>query len=227
MDELTHPTPSSSTSRRPAPRLLCLGGSFNPPHLGHFITARVAAEAGGFDGVRLVVAGDPPHKPDHPNLVSASHRYDMTRRAVAEPLDSRFTWFVDDREVRRAGPSYTVQTARDLFASDPSAGPVDWLIGADLLPGLIDWHESQTLLDGGLLRFWVMRRGGYDIDWQALPSALQPLGERVVDVPRIEISATDIRRRLAEGRPIRYLVPDLVEQYILENGLYPQPAHEA
>lgn len=229
MDELTHPLPSKPVppSRTSHPRLLCLGGSFNPPHLGHFITARAAAEAAGFDGVRLIIAADPPHKPDDPTVISARHRLEMTRRAVSGDAQNRFTWLVDDREIRRGEASYTVLTARELLAEGTSRAPIEWLIGADLLPGLIHWHEAQTLLQGDFLRFRIMRRGGYDIDWASLPPPVQGLRDRVVEVPGIEISATDIRRRVAEGRPIRYLVPNAVEQYIIEHGLYGAPAHEA
>lgn len=212
MDELTHPQP-------PSPSLLCLGGSFNPLHVGHLITARAAAEAGGFGGIRLVVAGDPPHKPRHPGLISAHHRLEMTRRAVAG-ADTRFHWLVDDREIRRAGPSYTVLTARELIESGSSPEPVDWLIGADLLPGLTQWHEARTLLQGSVVRFWVMRRGGFDINWSHLPPAVQSLRERVVEVPRIDISATTIRRRINARQSIRFLVPEVVDQYILDHNLY-------
>lgn len=221
MDELTHPhLISAPPQQRP---LLCLGGSFNPPHLGHLVAARAAAEAGGFGGLRLIVAADPPHKPGDPTILDAVHRLEMIRRAVVDAGSLQFQWLVDDREIRRAGPSYTVQTARDLVAQEPSRRPIDWLIGADLLSGLTRWHEAQTLLAGDLLRFWVMRRGGYDIDWTALPPAVRALRQRVIEVPRIEISATAIRERMRKGLSIRFLVPELVEQYILENELYQGP----
>ena len=211
----------------PSSPTLCLGGSFNPIHLGHLLCARAAAEAAGFGAVRLIVAGRNPLKADHPGVIDADHRVAMCRLAVADPdptSPNAVRFEVDDRETRRDGPSYTVDTAASL-ASEPafSGRPVDWLIGADLLPGLPRWHEAPRLLEGSLVRFHVMRRGGYAIDWDSLPPPVQRLRDRVIDVPDVEISATEIRNRLWAGRDIRWLVPPAVEEYLVTHRLYREP----
>ena len=200
---------------------LCLGGSFNPLHHGHLICARAAAEAGGYGGVRLIVSARPPHKPADAGVAAAADRVALCRAAVAG--DDFF--LVDDRETRRAGPSFTSDTARELQRETGDTGPVPWLIGADLLAGLTGWHEAELLLSGSLVRFVVMRRAGYAIEWDALPPAVARLRESVVGVPQIDISATRVRERLAGGRDVRYLVPDGAAALIRERGMYrPEPA---
>ena len=183
-------------------RTLCFGGSFNPVHHGHLLAARAAAEAAGFDRVRLIVAGDPPHKPESADLAPAADRVEMCRLAVTgDPF-----FEVDDRETRRDGPSYTATTAEEF------GPPVDWLIGADLLASLPRWHRAAELLSDPptLVRFVVMARGGYEIDWPNLPAAVRHLRANAVTVPRVEVSATHLRQRLAAGLSVRYLTPDRV-----------------
>ena len=191
-----------SPSSRPIPairdpsaaRTLCFGGSFNPPHHGHLICARAAAERAGFSKVRLIVSARPPHKPGDLSVIDPAHRVAMCGVAVAgDP-----TFVVDDREARRAGPSFTADTARELRVG-PSAGPVHWMIGADLLAGLPRWHEAARLLAGDLVRFVVVRRAGYSIDWDVLPPEVRALRDAVVDVPDIAISSTDVRDRVRRG----------------------------
>jgi nicotinate-nucleotide adenylyltransferase len=199
------------------PQPLCFGGSFNPPHFGHLVVARAAAEQAGFDQVRIMVAGLSPHKRSNPDVASAADRVAMCRLATAgDPL-----FEVDDRETGRSGPSYTIQTARELQSLPEFAGrPVPWLIGADLLPGLMQWHDPQALLAGDVVRFVIVRRGDERIDWSRLPDELGALSASVVEVPRIDISATDIRARIRAGRDIRYLVPETVRAYIEQRRLY-------
>ena len=193
---------------------LCLGGSFNPIHHGHLITARAAAENLGMGRVRLVVAGDPPHKPHDPSLAPAHDRVAMARLAVSE--DDFFV--VDDREVRRDGPSFTARTVEELAHDEP----VDWLIGSDLLPGLPTWHRAADLLADPprLVRFHVMARDGDAIDWCDLPPQVLHLRQRQVIVPRVDVSATRLRCRLAAGRSVRYLTPDATIEHIAARGLY-------
>ena len=196
---------------------LCLGGSFNPPHLGHLIVGRAVAERAGFAAVRLIVAAQPPHKPDDAAVAASQHRLAMTRLAVAD--DPFFV--VDDREIRRGGPSYTLDTARSLQKEPEFAGgPVPWLIGADLLAGLMNWHKPHDLLRGDIVGFVVARRGPRPIDWPSLPPPVRALEASVVEAPQIDISASDIRSRIAAGREISYLVPEAVRQYVLEHRLY-------
>ena len=181
------------------------------------MTARAVAEEAGFTRVRLMVAGQPPHKPEDPAIVASHHRVAMCRAAIeGDPL-----FEVDDRETHRRGPSYTIDTARELQESAPFAGhPVPWLIGSDLLPGLMGWHEAPLLLAGATVRLIVMHRPGHRLDWAGLPREVQALRSSVVMAPQIDISATQIRRRAREGRDIRYLVPEAVRRYIEEQGLY-------
>ena len=169
-----------------------------------------------------MVAGQAPHKPGHPGIVSAEHRVAMCRLAVeSDPF-----FEVDARETLREGPSYTIETARQLRAEGPpfAGHPVSWLIGADLLPGLMGWHQPERLLAGDEVQFVVMNRPGHRIDWDHLPPEVRGLRDRVVETPRIDISATQIRRRVSQGRDIRYLVPEPVRAYIEAHGLYRQGA---
>lgn len=192
---------------------LCFGGSFNPIHVGHLYCAEAVANSAGYDRVLLIPSSHPPHKPDTSELAPASDRLTMCRLAAAG--SSLFD--VDDIETRRAGPSFTLDTARELRrAGMPS--PIHWLIGADMLLYLPKWHRPLELLRE--VHFLIMQRPGYAIDWDALPAEFQHLREQVVAAPAIDISATEIRRRVRAGESIADLVPPSVEDYIKDRGLY-------
>ena len=200
-------------------RRLCFGGSFNPIHHGHLITARAAAEACGYDRVVLIPSAVPPHKTDAKTLAAPPHRLEMCRLAVEN--DPFFE--VDDLELTRPGPSYTLDTAREFRRRGWDR--VDWLIGADMVPGLPKWHRPLELLKE--VTFVVMRRPGYEVDWTALSRAREELpGQKidpplaVMDVPQVDISATMLRNRVAAGRSIRYLTPAPVVEYIAGHNLY-------
>jgi nicotinate-nucleotide adenylyltransferase len=196
----------------PPSRPLILGGSFNPPHHGHLITARAAAEARGFDRVVLMPCAQPPHKPDSRDLAPPADRLAMCRAAVeGDPF-----FLVDDWEALRHTPSYTIHTVRELKRRGLEM--VNWLIGADMLNSLPTWHESACLLREA--NFIIMARPGSEIDWGKLPGVLQPLRNNVAATPLIEISSTNIRARVAAGQPIDYLVPPGVAEYIAERRLY-------
>jgi nicotinate-nucleotide adenylyltransferase len=124
---------------------------------------------------------------------------------------------VDSLELNRTGPSYTIDTVRELVRRGASR-PVSWLIGADMLQILPKWHRPADLLRE--VHFVIARRPGSVIDWLSLPPEFRHLEANVVKAPLLQISATEIRRRVAEGRSIRYLVPPEVEQYIAEHRLY-------
>jgi nicotinate-nucleotide adenylyltransferase len=194
-------------------KTICLGGSFNPIHHGHLICARAAAEYANFDRVLLIPSSQPPHKPAVPDLADATHRLAMARAAIAG-LGNFFD--VDGLEIDRAGPSYTLDTARSL--KKRGFEEVHWLIGADLLPQLMTWKEPAALL--AEVKFWVIQRPGSTIDWNTLPPPLRSLQERLLIAPMIDISATDIRNRVAAGRSIDFLTPAPVVTYIGEHGLY-------
>ena len=191
---------------------LWFGGSFNPIHYGHLLCARAVAEARGFEKVVLVPTCQPPHKPANAEIASPEHRLAMCRLAV----EGSNLFEVDDLELHRKGPSYTIDTVRDLRRrGDPE---VHWLIGADMLRILPLWHESEALL--AETRFIIIARPGWSMDWNLLPLPFRSLQSQVVTAPLIEIGATDIRRRVAEGKSIDYLTPPAVCRYIANHGLH-------
>jgi nicotinate-nucleotide adenylyltransferase len=191
---------------------LCLGGSFNPLHIGHLATARSVAEAKGFDRVVLIPSARPPHKAEAAELAEACHRL-----AMCQSVSRHDPFFeVEDLELTRDGPSYTIDTA--LALKQRGWPEVAWLIGADMVPFLPTWHRPAQLLQE--VNFFIAQRPGHEIDWTVLPPAFQSLRERVVETPLLEISASDIRQRVRTGKSIRYLVAPEVERYISEQRLY-------
>jgi nicotinate-nucleotide adenylyltransferase len=193
-------------------KTLCLGGSFNPIHHGHLLCARAAAEIAGFERVVLIPSRQPPHKPGHSDLATPEHRLRMCQFAT---LGSAL-FDVSEVELFRPGPSYTIETADALRAN--GLKQVYWLIGADMLLQLPTWHRPLELLNQ--LTFIVMARPGFTIEWSAIPTQYHTLKANVVDVPQIQISATEIRRRVRAGLPIDYLTPPPVVDYIRKNDLY-------
>ena len=181
------------------------GGSFDPIHHGHLIVARVAAEELGLDEVRFLPAREQPLKRDG-HRAAAEHRARMVRLAIAgEP-----GFALDEAELGRTGPSYTVDTLRQLRERAPELRPV-LLLGMDAAADLPRWKEAGAVLD--LARVAVFMRA-------ASARVEVPGAWRFVEVPQLEISATAIRQRVATGRSIRYWGPDAVAEYIAEHGLY-------
>jgi nicotinate-nucleotide adenylyltransferase len=203
--------PDKEVAAVPLPTLY-FGGSFNPIHHGHLICARAVAEAGGYGRVALVPTGQPPHKPISPELASGFDRLEMCQLAISgSPV-----FEVNSSELSRPGPSYTIDTIRQISAA--VSMPVNWLIGADMLLYLPKWHRAAELLRE--VHFVVMARPGWTLDWTLLPPEFRGLRDNVVQAPMIDISATDIRRRVAAGASIEYLTPPAVRNYIQERGLY-------
>ena len=194
-------------------KTLCLGGSFNPIHHGHLICARAVMERSGYAQVILVPSAQPPHKPGHANLAPAEARLRMCQLAVQN--SASFT--VDEIELKRAGPSYTIDTAKELMSERGWPG-VHWLIGADMLNYLPRWHRAPELVKQ--VHFVVMARPGWEFDWANLPPEYQHLRERVVEAPQIDISSTEIRDRVRAGQAIDYLTPPSVAEHIRRNSLY-------
>jgi nicotinate-nucleotide adenylyltransferase len=189
-----------------------LGGTFNPPHLGHLAIARHAREQLGIERVLLMPAGAPPHKPIEHDPGTAQ-RLQMCGLLVegAEGLA------VSALETERQGPSYTVDTVRTLHASHPET-ELTFIVGADVASTLPSWREPQALLE--LARCAVAARPGSDRD--GLLDALAPLGGRVrfLDAPLLDISSSRARAQAAAGEPIERLVGHAVASYISEHGLY-------
>ena len=191
---------------------LCFGGSFNPIHNGHLACARTVASKQNFDRVLLIPSGLPPHKPAAADLAAAEHRLALCRIVAAEePL-----FQVSDLEIHRGGPSYTLDTVRELRRR--GLENVSWLIGADMLNFLPLWHEPGKLLQE--VNFIVIARPGFAFEWSALPPEFQVLREHVIEAPLIDISATEIRRRVRTGESIDKLVPAEVARYIEAHRLY-------
>jgi nicotinate-nucleotide adenylyltransferase len=200
-------------------RVLCFGGTFNPIHHGHLICARAIAEARGFDQVYLIPSAQPPHRQGQFDLASAQDRLTMCQLAVQE------TPFFDvsDVELRRTGPSYTLETARALRRE--GSDQVSWLIGTDTVSQLPSWHDPAALMRE--VKFVVMARPGWSFDWDSLEPPYRALRQNVVEGPMIAISATEVRRRVAAGLGIDFLVPPQVQRYILDRRLYGSPRGNA
>jgi len=187
---------------------LCLGGAFNPIHHAHLLCARAAAEALGHKTVVLIPTGNPYGKGSQSAMAPAGDRLAMCRLAVSGVEGFE----VDDRETRRVGPTYTLDTVRQLKSEGWEKVP--WLIGADQAMKLPTWHEPLELLKEAYLI--VMNRPGWDVS--KLPFTV--LAERLVQVPTLDISSTDIRARVAAGRGIEFLTPPAVCRFIADHGLY-------
>jgi nicotinate-nucleotide adenylyltransferase len=194
-----------------------LGGTFNPPHIGHLVLAAEARSQLGLDRVLLVPVAAPPHKEIAVDP-GPDARLAMCRLAARgeEGLE------VSTVELDRGGASYTVDTLKDIGTRSPQ-DVLTFLVGGDMAQSLPTWREPETVL--ALAQLGVAERE--DIRRRDIRAALAPLvgGDRVrfFDMPRIDVSSSDVRRRVAAGRPIRHLVPDAVAQYIGEHGLYRQP----
>jgi nicotinate-nucleotide adenylyltransferase len=200
-------------------RTLFFGGSFNPIHYGHIRCASAVAAEGGFGKIILIPSGQPPHKNPQVNLAAATDRLQMCHLAVKG--DNLF--IVDDIEMRQTGPSYTIQTARELRRR--GFDEINWLIGADMLNSLPTWREPEALLRE--VNFIIMARPGFQLDWEKLGPQYAKLKANVVEIPAIDISATEIRRKVAAAEPIDGLTPPAVLEYIRENRLYQQPTAQA
>jgi nicotinate-nucleotide adenylyltransferase len=196
-------------------RIGILGGTFNPPHIGHLICAQEAYEQLGLDTVLLMPVHTPPHKERVTEDPGPEHRLALCRAAVAG--DERFE--ASALEVESPGPSYTVDTLRRLHETSPGDELI-FIVGGDMARSLPSWREPETIL--ALARLAAAERD--EVARADITETLSGLdgGERVefVDMPRIGISSTLVRRRVAEGRSIRYLCPDPVVDYIVRHGLY-------
>lgn len=195
-----------------------LGGTFDPPHIGHLIIAREALWQLGLDEVRLVPAGRPPHK-DDPAIAPAERRaawLESAVRAIPGLVVSRI-------EVHRDGPSYTADTLEAMAAAEPGVD-LWFILGADQLAEFPNWRAPERILAAA--RLAVVARG--DVaqgDLDVLAQSVAPGRADIVAVPVIGISSSMIRERVALGRPIGHLVPPEVERALLDEGLVPSPDH--
>jgi nicotinate-nucleotide adenylyltransferase len=196
-------------------RIGILGGSFNPPHLAHLVCASEAAAQLGLERVLLTPVALAPHKEAEQDP-GPQERLELCRLAVA--ADERLG--VCDLEVRRGGSSYTVDTLRELHAQTPE-DDLTFIVGGDIALGLPSWHEPEAVLELATLAV-AEREGAVRADVAERLRASFPDAAPAVffDMPRLDISSSEIRRRVAEGRPIQYLVPDPVAERIARGRLY-------
>ncbi|WP_110204952.1 nicotinate-nucleotide adenylyltransferase [Nocardioides daejeonensis] len=201
------------SDRRPGRRRVgVMGGTFDPIHHGHLVAASEVQAWFDLDEVIFVPTGAPWQKADR-EVSPAEHRYLMT--VIATAANPRFS--VSRVDIDRAGPTYTIDTLRDLQAQDPDA-ELYFITGADALANIFTWRDAPELFE--LAHFVGCTRPGYEMDPSMLvdiPSARVTL----VEIPALAISSTECRKRKQRGEPVWYLVPDGVVQYIAKHDIYP------
>ncbi|MBV9852484.1 MAG: nicotinate-nucleotide adenylyltransferase [Armatimonadetes bacterium] len=199
-------------------RLGIMGGTFDPIHYGHLLMAEEARQAFALEQVVFVPNGQPAHKKAY--LVSAPEdRYAMTLLATG----SNPHFGCDRVEIERPGPSYAIDTIRHFRRSYPELDALYFITGADAILEILTWHEYERLIEE--CRFIAVTRPGFVLDRLSEIAGTRFL-ERVsfLPIPGLDISSTDLRRRVAEGRGIKYMTPDAVQTYIARRGLYRHPA---
>jgi nicotinate-nucleotide adenylyltransferase len=195
-------------------RVGILGGAFNPPHVGHLVCAQEAVVQLELEKVVFMPVGQAPHR-EIEHDPGAEPRLEMVELAAGD--DGRFE--TSRMEIDRAGPSYTADTLRDLRSQSPD-DELFLILGGDQAAALPRWHEPETVLS--LATVAVVERSNWSRNAIGITIGRLPGAERIryLDMPVMQISSSSIRRRVREGLPIRYLVPDKVASYIETNGLY-------
>lgn len=187
-----------------------MGGTFDPIHHGHLVAAEEARCALGLERVVFIPAGRPWQK-HHAHVSPPERRYEMALLATADNP----SFEVSRAEIDRDGPTYTIETLRGMRETFPDA-EMYFITGADAISQILTWRHPREALS--LAMFVAVSRPGHDLD------ALKALGVgdqvTVLEIPALAISSTDIRQRVAEDRPIRYLVPEAVRRYIADQHLY-------
>ena len=197
-----------------------MGGTFNPVHHGHLVTAQEALDQFGLDEVIFIPTGDPPHKIED-LLAHAEDRYLMT--VIATSSNSSF--FVYRIEIDRKGKSYTIDTVKELRKLLGSDSELYFITGADAILEILTWKNTREIVT--LAKFIAATRPGYDLSKiKELKTTLfdsEDEADRrifIMEIPALAISSTDIRQRIKIERPVNYLVPEGVNNYILKHGLY-------
>ena len=197
-------------------RLGILGGTFDPVHFGHLLLAETCRQQLGLSQVRLIPAGQPPHKPQQ-KITDGHARADMLSFAVAGYPE----FIVDRREIRRNGPSWTVETLTELHSEFPDA-ELFFLMGADSVQSILTWREPQRIAELA----WIVacnRPGCEPLTDEEIARDFDPnIAKRIVNVsiPGTDLSATELRDRVRRGIGLRFMTPRAVEAYIQQNGLY-------
>jgi nicotinate-nucleotide adenylyltransferase len=188
-----------------------MGGTFDPVHIGHLIAAQHACEQADLDEVWFMPTHVPPHKEQAPKA-SPEQRWEMVCLAVEG--HSHFRPF--DMELKKGGVSYSIDTVTELLRQYPSHH-FAYIIGADMVQYLPKWYKIDELVQK--ISFIGLQRPGYIWDMELLPETIRK-AVIPVQMPLIELSSSLIRKRLSEGKPVRYLVPDRVNEYMVVNGIY-------
>lgn len=200
-------------------RIGILGGTFDPIHVGHLIIAETVLDEMGLDTVLFIPAATPPHKRGRA-ISDAADRLEMVRLAV----ENNPAFDVSDIEVRRGGVSYSIETVKALEATMDPGTEFFFIIGADTVPELATWKDIDELVQR--CTFVVAARPGFRIeellgtDLGLTPETSHRVLTHFVDAIRVDLASTEVRARLAEGKSIRYLVPEPVQDYIQAKGLY-------
>lgn len=197
-----------------------MGGTFNPIHHGHLVTAQEALSQFKLDRVIFIPTGNPPHKIEN-KIAGAEDRYIMTVIATS----SNGNFFVSRMEINRKGKSYTIDTVRRLKKQYGTDTQLYFITGADAILEILTWKKTDEIVS--LCKFIAATRPGYNL------KRLEDLKEKlfrnkmdassrifVMEIPALSISSTDIRNRIRNNRPIDYLLPEGVSNYILKHGLY-------
>ncbi|WP_409251439.1 nicotinate-nucleotide adenylyltransferase [Bacillus sp. SCS-153A] len=185
-------------------RVGILGGTFNPPHLGHLIIANEVLFKLGLDEVRFMPAGIPPHKKISGDTTTGQ-RKEMVRRSI----EGHPGFVLEPIELEMEGPSYTYETVKLLLEREPDAD-FHFIIGGDMIQFLPKWHKIEEL--SNLVQFVGVKRPGYETG--------SSYNVKMVEVPQVDISSTMIRNRVASGETVTYLIPEMVSDYIREEKLY-------
>jgi len=202
------------------PRIGVLGGTFDPPHLGHLWLATLVADALALERVLFMPAAEPPHK-RREAVTDAATRVAMTRLAIR----GNELFEMSTIELDRSGPSFTVDSVVQLLGQYPAPARLFLVLAADSLAQIGSWREPDRLLE--LIEWAVGPRSGVSLgDRSALRSRFGAAAERIhlLDGPALDISSSQVRERVAAGRSIRYLVPRAVEELISDRRLYRGPA---
>ena len=191
-------------------KIAIMGGTFNPIHYAHLLSAEQVYDRLGYDRILFIPAARPPHKNPR-DIIDSEHRYQMTLLATAD--NSHFE--VSRIELERTGPSYAIQTIKELQAFYGKCCKLAWIIGADSLIEFKIWKDFGELLD--ICHFIATTRPNYD--FENVPSTLRNRVQ-VFPITGVDISATEIRQYVRKGSSIRYLVPKAVMEYIEQHQLY-------
>lgn len=217
----------------PNSRIGIMGGTFNPIHYGHLVTAQEAIDQFSLDKVIFIPTGEPPHKVSDV-IAGPNARYIMT--VIATASNPRF--FVSRIEIERQGKSYTIDTLRELKSSYPENTQFYFITGADAILEILTWKDTEEIIT--LCKFIAATRPGYDLSRledlkkKLFDNSLNSRAEKdrsqikkeirdtvlVMEVPALAISSTDIRNRIKNSRSVSYLLPEGVANYILKYGLY-------